>query len=759
MTLRSLMMALAVAATCLFASGCASSLKDVKIDKVQLCDKGQCATLGQDIDNDTFLSKTYSFLSGRINQDGALAEVDPVTKEVSGSGIKYFTQGGPLPFYCSINSLKYTDVSYLDREKREIRFKLRPWSFFLGVPVLCAEGEGTLTVNSAVDVSMEVSNLCTWMVVGTSSWQMRLKLDKVDLDSGSLSGYYSAGHAGPMTVGKGSGYLSTKFGPPSGAVLPVAASAVATVSTAAIVKNGGSDLSYNLTFSDANKDGVLDPGERISLTLDVTNRGNAAAKNLRVVLGGTPYLVKLLGEKKELESIQPQETRRLIFEGVLPGRLPADQAELRIDLREAGAAPSETRTLILASRTGKSIETVQIISQPPRLQFTLELKDQNNNRILEGGEEITLVAQVANRGEGLAENVQLVLSGSQILVTLFGAKQPVGNLAPGSSKWIEMKGVLPANVSSESAELKIELSEGRGFAPSESRVLRVATRRVETSEVVEVISDLSVDDIPAKVRDYVRKDDVAVVIGIGSYRESTIPAVKYARRDAEVVAKYLEHLSGIPKANIALLTDANATKSDIEAHLEDWLPRRVTSNSRVYVYYAGHGTPEPGGKNAYLVPYDGHPDFTSKLLPLGRVQEALNRLQAREIVVLLDSCFSGASGRSVMQSGIRPLVMTNERQLAVGEKSVVVASASGSEVTSDFEQARHGLFTYYLLKGLRGEADRNADSRVTLGELFGFVSSNVTRTASRDLNRNQTPVLLEPAGNSGFSGLEIARTR
>jgi uncharacterized caspase-like protein len=164
---------------------------------------------------------------------------------------------------------------------------------------------------------------------------------------------------------------------------------------------------------------------------------------------------------------------------------------------------------------------------------------------------------------------------------------------------------------------------------------------LETREVLEVISDLNVDDIPTKVRDHVRNDDVAVVIGIGAYRESTIPAVKFARRDAEVVAKYLENLSGISKGNIALLTDANATKSDIEAHLEDWLPRRITPNSRVYIYYAGHGTPEPDGKRAYLVPYDGHPDFTSKLL-LARVQEALNRL-AREVVVLLDSCFSGAA--------------------------------------------------------------------------------------------------------------------
>jgi len=640
----------------LFLSGCASSLKDVKVEKVQLCEHKQCATLGSGIDADSFVSRIYAFLSRRINQDAKLTEAEPQTRELTSDSIKYFTQGGPLPFFTTLYSVKFTDVSYLDREKKEIRFKLRPWSSFLGVPVLCAEGEGTLTVRSPQDVQLETSSFCTWLVVGTVSWEMKLKLDHIDLDKATFAGYYSTGHAGPASGGKGSGYQVATFG------------------------------------------GQLSPAQDTPISASASQQ----------------------------PSMQPAQP-------IKPKSVPVSVA-------------------------AKPIEVVKVSSQTPKLQFKLELKDQNSNRVLEGGEEVVLVVEVVNQGEGTAEDVQLHFSGTQSLLTLFGPKQPVGNLVSGAGKRIELKGVLPTNVSSENAELKVGLSERHGFAPSEARVVRVATRGVEIREVVEVVSDLNVDDIPAKVSGYVKPEDVAVVIGIGAYREASLPAVKYARRDAEVVAKYLENLSGIPKANIALLTDANATKSDIEAYLEDWLPRRVNANSRVYLYYAGHGAPEPDGTKAYIVPYDGHPDFTSKLIPLARIQEALNRLKARESVVLLDSCFSGASGRSVMQSGIRPLVLSGQRQLAAGEKSVVVASASGSEVTSDFDQARHGLFTYYLLKGLRGEADRNGNGRVTLGELFAFVSSNVTMTASRELNRTQTPVMLAPS-DAKFSGLEITRTR
>lgn len=745
----------------LLLAGCAGSLQEVKVDKVHLCDRGHCSTLGVDLSTEVFLSRTYSFLSRHAGRELKLAEVDPKSREEVSDSITYFTQGGPLPFYSSLQSLKFIDVSYLDREKKEIGFKSKPGASFLGVPILCAEGEGTLRVISSQDVQLETSSLCTWLV-NPVSWQMKLKLDQIDLDRGFLAGHYTVGHGGPTSAGKGSGYqvatlkrsysvaASQEDQPHKKTLVPV--QVVPTVGPAEQPR-----LAYTTVFSDANRDSVLDAGEKISLLVDVHNYGASAAKDVTIVLGGTPYLTSLLGAKRTLGVLAPQEHRQELFEAVLPARLEGDTAELRIEVYENGKAASETRTLRLAARSREKIETIQVLSQLPQLQFALELKDQNGNRILEGGEEVALLVEVSNQGQGPAEDVQLRLSGSRSLVALFGAKQPVGDLAVGSRKRVEMRGVLPQDISSESAELRVELSEKRGFAPSESRILRVATKGQEHREVVEVISELSVDDIPPKVRGYEKREDFAVLIGISSYRETAIPEVKYARRDAEVLAKYFEQLSGIPKENIAVLTDGHATKSDIEAYLDDWLPRRVTANSRVFLFYAGHGAPEPEGKGAFIVPYEGHPDFSSKMIPLSRVYDSLNRLKAREVVVFLDSCFSGAKGRSVMQQGIRPLVMSSEHQLAVKEKPLVMAASSGSEVTSDLDNARHGLFTYYLLKGLRGEADRNGNKRIELDELFAFVSSNVTRTASRELNRTQTPVMLPTTGHAKGS-LELSRT-
>ncbi|MCX5835386.1 MAG: hypothetical protein NTX62_00115, partial [Deltaproteobacteria bacterium] len=125
--------------------------------------------------------------------------------------------------------------------------------------------------------------------------------------------------------------------------------------------------------------------------------------------------------------------------------------------------------------------------------------------------------------------------------------------------------------------------ESKGFAATERRVLQVAMRSVEVKEVIEVVSEIDVDDIPSRVKGYEKKEDFALLFGISNYREKIIPEVKYASRDAEVMAKYLEHLAGIPRSNIMILTNDKVTKSDLEAYMEDWLPRRVTKNSRVFV--------------------------------------------------------------------------------------------------------------------------------------------------------------------------------
>ena len=239
-----------------------------------------------------------------------------------------------------------------------------------------------------------------------------------------------------------------------------------------------------------------------------------------------------------------------------------------------------------------------------------------------------------------------------------------------------------------------------------------------------------------------RPQDFALVIGIEKYR--SLPAADYGERDAETVRAYLRGL-GVPPEHIVLLAGERATRTDMANYLEDWLPRNATPQSRVYFYFSGHGAPDPSTGSAYLMPWNGDPAFLkSSAYPVKKVYESLQKLRAKEVVVMLDTCFSGAGGRSVIAKGMRPLVTVADSNLPAGSKLSVLTASSGSEITGSLEGQGHGMFTYYLLKGLQGAADADRDAHVTLQELHTYVRAEVRR-AARLQNREQTPQLQAPA--------------
>jgi Caspase domain len=250
-----------------------------------------------------------------------------------------------------------------------------------------------------------------------------------------------------------------------------------------------------------------------------------------------------------------------------------------------------------------------------------------------------------------------------------------------------------------------------------------------------------VDVLPV-IRASPRKNAHAVVIGLERYRNE-LPQASHAERDARVVARYLSGTMGYEEGNIALLLNDRATKGDMEKYFETWLPNRVESDDTVFVYFSGHGAPNAKTGEAYLVPYDGDPVFLNNTgYPLSRLYQSLADLPAKEVVVVLDSCFSGAGDRSVIAKGMRPIITEIKSPLLGKGKTIVLAASSGQQVSSTYEQKAHGLMTYFFLKGLQGEADTNKDGKIDIAELFEYLRPQVERVARRDFNNEQTPLLL-----------------
>jgi|GEM_PF-2062678 len=238
----------------------------------------------------------------------------------------------------------------------------------------------------------------------------------------------------------------------------------------------------------------------------------------------------------------------------------------------------------------------------------------------------------------------------------------------------------------------------------------------------------------------VSTDSYALVVGVESYQG--LPKADFAARDATTVRDHLLRL-GYPERNVILLTDSQAVRSSLEKYLETWLPKVVDAGSRVFVYFAGHGAPDPVSGDTYLMPWDGDPKFLSNTgYPVKKLYEKLGALATGDVVVVLDACFSGAGGRSVLAAGARPLVTHVDTGSGAAGKLVVFTASAGDEITGTAPDQGHGLFTYYFLKGLDGAA-ASGGGAVTVQDLYNYLQPSVQDAARRD-NRDQSPQLIVP---------------
>jgi hypothetical protein len=268
-----------------------------------------------------------------------------------------------------------------------------------------------------------------------------------------------------------------------------------------------------------------------------------------------------------------------------------------------------------------------------------------------------------------------------------------------------------------------------------------ATSAKDAEGRVKPVVKSDVDELPSK-ENRPNQKAYAVVIGIEHYRQK-LPSADFAAHDAKIMSDYLTKVLGYPEENVITLINEQASLGDFTKYFEKWLPNHVEKDSTMFVYYSGHGTPNPKTMDAYIVPYDGDPAFIEQTgYSLTRMYNTLAKLPAKEIVVALDSCFSGAGGRSVLAAGARPLVISVENPALLSQKIVVLAASSSDQISSTYEEKGHGLFTYFILKGLKNEDVVNPDGSIMIGELFGYVKPQVERLARRLYNNEQSPQMI-----------------
>ena len=233
----------------------------------------------------------------------------------------------------------------------------------------------------------------------------------------------------------------------------------------------------------------------------------------------------------------------------------------------------------------------------------------------------------------------------------------------------------------------------------------------------------------------------ALVIGNDDY--TFLPKLMTAVKDARSVARVLRESYGF---QTKLLVNAN--RSQIVAALSAY-SREVGADASLLVYYAGHGYRDGGADKAFWLPVDAAPEDASNRVMADEITAGIRLIQARQVLVAADSCYSGTLAGGLGVSPTRP----SEREqflhrMAAGRSRMLMASGGDAPV-ADGGDSGHSVFAAALLRGLR----EMGGPRFTAFELFTayVVEPVATRTA-------RTPVY-KPLPDSGHEGGDFVFTR
>ena len=194
-----------------------------------------------------------------------------------------------------------------------------------------------------------------------------------------------------------------------------------------------------------------------------------------------------------------------------------------------------------------------------------------------------------------------------------------------------------------------------------------------------------------------------LVIGIEQYNE--FERVPFARDDAQAIWNHLWQAKHYPikRERCTLLTDADATNTNVRRALRELFERRCAPGDTVFVYFAGHGVFDTTG--GYLIPSDLKRDADlSQGISFDLLDKFVEKAQPGTFILLVDSCHSGELARLPGSRSARDIELAHVSQAEgiSAEGRVILSSCTTSQKAYSDDELAHGVFTYYLLEALQG---------------------------------------------------------
>jgi hypothetical protein len=271
------------------------------------------------------------------------------------------------------------------------------------------------------------------------------------------------------------------------------------------------------------------------------------------------------------------------------------------------------------------------------------------------------------------------------------------------------------------------------YGNTETKTITVSRAIVESKTTYAALN-------PGQVKQQSSRDAVAIIIGIAEYK--SLPKADFANDDARAFYDYAIRALGVKPENIKLLVDSDADEAEILRTFRNWLPSKVRSTTDVYVFYSGHGLPTADGQGLYLIPPRAAKDvIDDTAIPFSKINAAIQSAKPKSVTMILDACYSGQarSGETLVASA-RPVQLKTENRL-FPENFTVITASQNDQISSSNPDLQHGIFSYYLMKGMEGDADANKDGKITLGEMQAYLAENVGRQAGM-MSRKQEPQLV-----------------
>jgi len=514
--------------------------------------------------------------------------------------------------------------------------------------------------------------------------------------------------------------------------------------------------------SDTNGDGQIQQGENFELELTIANQGQLDALGTQVGVSVDDDRVRTNPATSSLGRLAPNFTAEPVrFAFTVPRAVPAGRLPINVKVTHEDF-PSVAKTLNYTILSESAERTI----------ITAERKEEPKQRTMANQKPMIVLLNGVSDGKTVFDNafkLRATVTDDRgleaVQVTLNGVREyDAQTNADAQRQLLDSKG------RSLTFEQGLLLREGRNeikIVSRDSNNEQVEKNIIVTYERVSATSFVidNPDEIDVKIpkTNMDKPDAIAVVIGNKDYLH--FPKVDYAIRDARAVCNYLVEMLGYKRHNIILVENATTGRFyelfGMIGEPKGELYNRVRpSKSDVFIYYSGHGLPSPkGAKHGYLVPVDcSERNYRFSGYSMNTFYENVKQIPAKSLTVVFDACFSGkaASGASLITkvSGgagelTSPFYEKADNPLS-RNNALIFASSNGEQFSNWHKGKRHGLFTYFFLKGLRGEADLNGDNSILGSELELYLcdeSEGVPHYAGI-AGKPQTPVVMGDKGRA-----------